>query len=60
MYSSVGVGMGVGVPLSRSWSNGTMVVGGATEEAEGDYLCEASNGVGSGLSAIINLQVHGE
>ncbi|XP_071527560.1 cell adhesion molecule Dscam2-like isoform X6 [Panulirus ornatus] len=54
----VGMGVGVGVPLSRTWSNGTLLVAGATEEAEGSYLCEATNGVGAGLSAIINLQVH--
>ncbi|XP_042228251.1 LOW QUALITY PROTEIN: Down syndrome cell adhesion molecule-like protein Dscam2 [Homarus americanus] len=53
----VGMGLGVGVPISRTWSNGTLMVGAATEEAEGSYLCEANNGVGAGLSAIINLQV---
>ncbi|KAG7165542.1 Down syndrome cell adhesion molecule-like protein 2-like 10, partial [Homarus americanus] len=56
----VGMGLGVGVPISRTWSNGTLMVGAATEEAEGSYLCEANNGVGAGLSAIINLQVQGK
>ena len=60
MYSSVDVDVGVSLPLSRSWGNGTLVVGSVTEEAEGDYLCEANNGVGTGLSQIINLQVHGK
>ncbi|XP_063872912.1 cell adhesion molecule Dscam2-like [Scylla paramamosain] len=58
MYSSVDVDVGVSLPLSRSWGNGTLVVGSVTEEAEGDYLCEANNGVGTGLSQIVNLQVH--
>ncbi|XP_042865020.1 Down syndrome cell adhesion molecule-like protein Dscam2 [Penaeus japonicus] len=52
------VGMGVSIPLSRKWGNGSLLISSATEEAEGSYMCEASNGVGTGLSAIINLQVH--
>ncbi|XP_068213179.1 cell adhesion molecule Dscam2-like isoform X2 [Palaemon carinicauda] len=55
---NTGMEVVMGVPISRTWSNGTLIVSSATEEAEGNYLCEVNNGVGTGLSAIISLQVH--
>ncbi|XP_076065783.1 cell adhesion molecule Dscam2-like isoform X4 [Oratosquilla oratoria] len=41
-----------------SFRNGTLLLPKVTEEMEGSYLCEATNGVGPGLSAIIGLEVH--
>lgn len=32
----------------------------ATKEHEGRYLCQASNGVGAGLSKLITITVQGE
>ncbi|XP_069190704.1 cell adhesion molecule Dscam2 isoform X3 [Procambarus clarkii] len=48
-----GLGLGVGVA-----NNGSLVVVGARAEDEGQYLCEASNGVGGGLSALVKLTVN--
>ncbi|XP_047490922.1 Down syndrome cell adhesion molecule-like protein Dscam2 [Penaeus chinensis] len=48
-----GHGQGVGVAM-----NGSLVVVGARSEDEGQYLCEAVNGVGGGLSALISLTVN--
>lgn len=41
-------------------SNGSLVVVGARSEDEAQYLCEAVNEVGGGLSALISLTVNGE
>ncbi|XP_071546322.1 cell adhesion molecule Dscam2-like isoform X3 [Panulirus ornatus] len=55
-YSPIlGGGMGVGVGVS---ANGSLVVVGARAEDEGQYLCEAANGVGGGLSALVKLTVN--
>ncbi|XP_042236936.1 Down syndrome cell adhesion molecule-like protein Dscam2 [Homarus americanus] len=55
-YSPIlGSGMGLGVGVA---SNGSLVVVGARAEDEGQYLCEASNGVGGGLSALVKLTVN--
>ncbi|XP_064112208.1 cell adhesion molecule Dscam2-like isoform X2 [Macrobrachium nipponense] len=51
----LGSGMGVGVGVA---SNGSLLIIGARAEDEGQYLCEASNGVGGGLSALIKLTVN--
>ncbi|RXG55932.1 Down syndrome cell adhesion molecule-like protein Dscam2 [Armadillidium vulgare] len=40
------------------FSNGTLLIREITEADEGTYLCEVSNQVGKGLSAIITLKVH--
>lgn len=40
-------------------SNGSLFIREASKSNEGQYLCEASNGVGAGLSTLINLHVHG-
>ncbi|XP_068082078.1 cell adhesion molecule Dscam1 [Anabrus simplex] len=44
----------VEVPLP----NGTLYLPSVSEEDEGHYLCEANNGIGAGLSAVIFLTVN--
>lgn len=44
----------------RASGNGTLLVLGAEKQHEGRYLCQATNGVGAGLSKIITLFVKGE
>ncbi|CAL4194541.1 unnamed protein product, partial [Meganyctiphanes norvegica] len=41
-----------------SWENGTLEVIRAERRHEGRYICEANNGVGSGLSKLVNLSVN--
>ncbi|XP_069693341.1 cell adhesion molecule Dscam2-like isoform X2 [Periplaneta americana] len=38
--------------------NGTLLIYPAMREHQGQYLCEATNGVGAGLSAVVTLVVH--
>ncbi|KAK8403945.1 hypothetical protein O3P69_000181 [Scylla paramamosain] len=57
MGLGLGVGAGVGVGMGVA-ENGSLVVVGARAEDEGKYLCEAANGVGGGLSALIDLSVN--
>nr|CAD7393335.1 unnamed protein product [Timema cristinae] len=40
------------------FSNGTLYIRQALPEHQGQYLCEATNGVGAGLSALVTLTVH--
>nr|CAD7442429.1 unnamed protein product [Timema bartmani] len=40
------------------FSNGTLYIRQALPEHQGQYLCEATNGVGAGLSALVMLTVH--
>ena len=40
--------------------NGSLMIRDVTEEDSGVYLCQANNGVGSGLSKVITLKVHGK
>ncbi|XP_063593040.1 cell adhesion molecule Dscam2-like [Penaeus indicus] len=55
-YSQIlGGGHGLGVSVA---SNGSLVVVGARSEDEAQYLCEAVNEVGGGLSALISLTVN--
>lgn len=42
------------------WENGTLAVGRAERHHEGRYLCEANNGVGAGLSKVVDLSVNGK
>lgn len=39
--------------------NGSLMIRDISEEDTGVYLCQANNGVGSGLSKVINVKVHG-
>ena len=32
----------------------------AQPELQGQYMCEATNGIGAGVSAVVNLKVHSE
>jgi hypothetical protein len=40
--------------------NGTLLIHPASREHQGQYLCEATNGVGAGLSTVVSLVVHGK
>lgn len=42
------------------YSNGTIQFDHVRKNLEGTYLCEARNGVGSGLSKVVFLKVNGE
>ncbi|XP_060644681.1 cell adhesion molecule Dscam2-like [Drosophila nasuta] len=39
-------------------SNGSLMISKVSREHEGSYLCQASNGIGAGLSTLIKLTVH--
>uniref|UniRef100_T1JAL9 Down syndrome cell adhesion molecule-like protein Dscam2 n=1 Tax=Strigamia maritima TaxID=126957 RepID=T1JAL9_STRMM len=39
-------------------ANGSLVMSSATETNDGEYMCQASNGVGAGLSRVVRLDVH--
>ncbi|XP_046406414.1 Down syndrome cell adhesion molecule-like protein Dscam2 [Ischnura elegans] len=38
--------------------NGSLQIKQALQEHQGQYLCEASNGIGAGLSSVVQLTVH--
>mgnify|MGYP002715457790 CR=1 FL=1 len=40
--------------------NGSLTIREVSEEDEGEYMCQANNGVGSGLSKVVRLNVHGK
>jgi hypothetical protein len=40
--------------------NGTLLIEDVKEEDEGYYMCEANNGIGASLSAVVFLTVNGE
>ena len=44
----------------RLLPNGSLSIADVSSEHEGAYLCEASNGIGVGLSAMPRLDVFGE
>lgn len=51
-------------PISSSshlhvFENGSLTILDVSEHDAGYYLCQASNGIGSGLSKVISLTVHG-
>lgn len=46
--------------LNIGSSNGTLRLDPVRKGDEGNYLCEARNGVGSGLSKVVFLKVNGE
>ena len=37
-----------------------MIIANAKDSHEGDYLCQASNGIGSGKSKLVSLSVDGK
>ena len=39
---------------------GTLTINSIQKSNEGRYLCEAANGIGSGLSAVITVNVQGK
>jgi Down syndrome cell adhesion protein len=39
--------------------DGNLVIAAIPKQAEGYYLCEANNGIGAGLSAVIYISVQG-
>ncbi|KAF8789149.1 Down syndrome cell adhesion molecule-like [Argiope bruennichi] len=44
-------------PRAHRFNNGTLVLSDVEESDSGSYLCQASNGIGTGLSKIIILKV---
>lgn len=46
-------------PRAHRYNNGTLVLSDIEENDAGSYLCQASNGIGAGLSRIITLDVLG-
>ncbi|CAN7981008.1 unnamed protein product, partial [Ixodes pacificus] len=40
------------------FSNGSLLVKNTREQSAGRYLCQATNGIGSGLSKLVHLKVH--
>lgn len=45
-------------PSLQTFSNGTLSIQNVTRHNQGDYLCQANNGIGAGLSKLIRLTVH--
>ena len=43
----------------HSLENGSLIIKDVNQEDQGLYLCQANNGVGTGLSKVVNLKVHG-
>nr|XP_042903239.1 Down syndrome cell adhesion molecule-like protein Dscam2 isoform X1 [Parasteatoda tepidariorum] len=44
-------------PRAHRYNNGSLVISDAEESDAGNYLCQANNGIGAGLSKIVTLQV---
>jgi hypothetical protein len=49
----------LGHQLARLLPNGSLLIESVAQEDEGHYMCEASNGIGVGLSAVVQLTVQG-
>ncbi|XP_021939407.1 Down syndrome cell adhesion molecule-like protein Dscam2 isoform X3 [Zootermopsis nevadensis] len=47
----------LGHQLARLLPNGSLLIESVAQEDEGHYMCEASNGIGVGLSAVVKLTV---
>jgi hypothetical protein len=45
--------------MEGSLKNGTLLIEDVKEEDEGYYMCEANNGIGASLSAVVSLIVNG-
>jgi hypothetical protein len=43
-----------------STGNGSLLLSMVEEDHEGQYMCSINNGIGSGLSKIVQLYVHGK
>jgi len=56
-YRELGYGGTEGVGVAR---NGSLVIPRVSRDHAGFYLCQASNGIGPGLSKLIRLTVHGK
>lgn len=46
--------------IAVATSNGSLSISKVNREHEGSYLCQATNGIGAGLSTLIKLTVHGK
>jgi hypothetical protein len=46
--------------MEGSLQNGTLLIHDVKEEDEGYYVCEANNGIGASLSAVVFVTVNGE
>lgn len=46
-------------PHMRVFQNGSLAVTAVTRSDSASYLCQISNGIGSGLSKVVKLTVHG-
>ena len=47
-------------PHIRVFENGSLAIHNAQKSDAAFYLCQASNGIGPGLSKVLNLTVHGK
>lgn len=56
-YRDLAYRSGIGV---ESFSNGSLILPRVSKEHEGYFLCQASNGIGAGLSKLIRLTVNGK
>jgi hypothetical protein len=45
-------------PYTKLLGNGTLLLQHVKEDREGFYLCQASNGIGSGIGKVIQLKVN--
>ncbi|XP_039950916.1 Down syndrome cell adhesion molecule-like protein Dscam2 isoform X9 [Bactrocera tryoni] len=55
---SYGIGNGNSQSVIETYNNGSLIIPKVGREHEGSYLCQASNGIGAGLSTLIKLTVH--
>lgn len=49
-----------GISGIESHPNGSLIISKVSEEHSGNFLCQASNGIGAILSKLIRLTVHGK
>ncbi|ALC39172.1 Dscam2, partial [Drosophila busckii] len=55
---SYGGGNGNSHSVLVAHANGSLIISKVNREHEGSYLCQASNGIGAGLSTLVKLTVH--
>lgn len=46
--------------MNRFMANGDLMITKANESHEGQYLCQANNGLGPGISKLISIKVDGK